>query len=438
MIQDRSSTACEHLAERVLAVAGSLAPELAEIASRRLFDTLGALALGTSLSTEHETDDQGLAATVAELCAVTRYTEVDDIERRSCITPGSVAVPVALAIAAERGPSGPTVLAAVVAGYEAMVAIGEAIDGARILYRGIWPSYLAAPVAAAATAARVLELDHARFVDALSIAAARSSGIVGQPQREPTSRWFLYGRAAADGVAAALAAERGVAGDPAVLEAVLSSQTRGEVGAISFPVDVPAIERVDVKPFCTARQVQSAIEAARGAWTELAVGQPHTGEIAAIEVGVPEAYQRMVDQPDPVERLASIMSAQYQIALALTDPGRLYDVARAEPRLSAAGTAVINAVTVVADPELTPLFPDIWPARVSVALRDGREVTRRVLYPDGAEDPIPDWDWLASKHGALGSFGGETASVAERCRALQTDTPAAVRPLLDEALIHRP
>jgi 2-methylcitrate dehydratase PrpD len=438
VIQDRSSTACEHLAERVLGVAGSLAPERAEIGSRRVFDTLGALALGTSLSTGHETVDQGLPATVAALCAATRYTEVDDIERRSCITPGSVAVPVALAIAAERRPSGPTVLAAVVAGYEAMVAIGEAIDGARILYRGIWPSYLAAPVAAAATAARVLELDHATFVDALSIAAARSAGIVGQPEREPTSRWFLYGRAAAEGVAAALAAERGVAGDPAVLEAVLGSHTLGEVGAISFPVDVPAIERVDVKPFCTARQAQSAIEAARGAWTELAAGQPDTEAIAAIEVGVPEAYRRMVDQPDPVERLTSIMSAQYQIALALTDPKRLYDVARAEPRLSAAGAAVMDTVTVVADPELTPLFPDIWPARVSIALRDGGEASKRVLSPDGAEGPIPDWDWLASKHGALGSFGDETASVAERCRALQADTPASVRPLLDQALIHRP
>ena len=319
-----------------------------------------------------------------------------------------------------------------------MVAIGEAIDGARILYRGIWPSYLAAPVAAAATAARVLGLDHVRFVDALSIAAARSAGIVGQPQREPTSRWFLYGRAAAEGVAAALAAERGIAGDPAVLEAVLGSQTRGEVGVIPFPVDVPAIERVDVKPFCTARQVQSAIEAARGAWTELAAGQSGTAAIAAIEVGVPEAYRRMVDQPDPVERLTSIMSAQFQIALALTDPERLFDVARAEPRLSAAGAAVMDTVTVVEDPELTPLFPDIWPARVSIALRDGREVTRRVLSPDGAFGPVPDWDWLASKHGALGSFGDETASVAERCRALQADAPAAVRPLLDQALIRTP
>lgn len=439
MIGSRASSACERLAERVLGIAGA-PPDVAgspapDLVARRVFDTLGAVAVGARLlyGSAGAPRGLGLPETAGALCAAARCTEVDDIERRSCVTPGSVAVPVALAVASERGASGPAVLAGVAAGYEAMVAVGEAIDGARVLYRGVWPSYLAAPLAAAATAARVLELDAARFVDALSIAAARCAGSVGRPAREPTSRWFLYGRAAADGVAAALAAERGVAGDPALLEAVLGVHAHGPAREIPIAVDVPAVARVDVKPFCTARQAQAAVEAALGAWAEVAGdSREDPGEVDAIEVGVPEAYRGMVDQPGPRDRITSIMSAQYQIAAALTEPRLLYDVARAEPGLGAAGTALMDATTVVADPELTPLFPGVWPARVRIRLRDGREVTRQVSDPDGAGDWGPGWDWLERKHAALGSFGDDLAGLtelADGCRALQAGAPA--RSLLD-------
>jgi len=440
VIDARDSTACERLAARVRGVAQSPEPEpkLAEIVARRVFDTLGAVAVGAAVAGPWwELDggalsDRGLLATVRGLCACARASEVDDIERRSCTTPGSVAVPVALAVAGERDVTGPALLAAVAAGYEAMVAIGEAIDGPLILYRGIWPSYLAAPVAAAATAARLLELEHGRFVDALSIAAARAVGIVGRPPREPTSRWFLYGCAAADGVAAALAAERGVAGDPKVLEAILGAQTQDEFREIPAEVDLPAVARVDAKPFCTARQAQSAIEAARAAWAE-ADGAP-LEMISSIEVGVPQAYRGMVDQPHPRDRVTSIMSAQFQIAAALEDPAQLYDVTRAEPRLSPRGTALMDSVRVVADPELSPLFPGVWPGRATLRLRDGRELTRRVLSPDGAAGPAPGWDWLEHKHAALGGFGEELAGIAEACRGLGADPPVAARSLLDRTL----
>lgn len=440
MIEGRCHTACERLAARVLGVAESPAPDLADIVARRVFDTLGALAVGTAVAGpcwdvdggDGVLSDGGLLATVRRLCAAARCSEVDDIERRSCTTPGSVAVPVALAVAGEREATGLTVLAAVAAGYEAMVAIGEAIDGPLILYRGIWPSYLAAPVAGAATAARLLELEPPRFVDALSIAAARAVGIVGRPPREPTSRWFLYGCAAADGVAAAFAAERGIAGDPTVLEAILGAQTQDAFHEILALADPPAVGRVDLKPYCTARQAQAAIEAARAAWVA-ADGCP-LETISSIEVGVPQAYRGMVDQPRPADRIASITSAQFQIAAALEDPAQLYDVVRAEPRLGSAATNLMGAITVVADPELTPLFPGVWPARVRLRLRDGRELTRRVLAPDGSDGPPPGWDWLERKHAALGGFGEELAGIAEACRGLRADAPAVTRSLLDRTL----
>ena len=73
------------------------------------------------------------------------------------ITPGAIVVPAALTIAASLPDmAADDLAAAIVAGYEAMIRLGAAIDGPSVLYRGIWPSYFAAPFGAAAVAARLM------------------------------------------------------------------------------------------------------------------------------------------------------------------------------------------------------------------------------------------------------------------------------------------
>ena len=85
------------------------------------------------------------------------------------ITPGAIVVPSALTIAASL-PDVTTddLAAAIVAGYEAMIRLGAAIDGPSVLYRGIWPTYFAAPFGvgrgrgAAAQARREADRERAR------------------------------------------------------------------------------------------------------------------------------------------------------------------------------------------------------------------------------------------------------------------------------------
>jgi 2-methylcitrate dehydratase PrpD len=416
------------LAARLLCVA--LDDDLAEVARRRVFDTLGALVAGrdveASRALAHLTPALGAGPLdeIRELCAATRSSEIDDIDRQSCTTPGSVAVPVALAVGAARGGF---VLEGVVAGYEAMIARGEAIDGAHAVYGGTWPSYLAAPVAAAATGARVLGLDIKRTAHALAIAATRAVGTAGRIAEEPTSRWLTYGSAAADGALAAFAAEAGMVGDVTALDAhraprppTASDPDRSAAADVRVGDGPWRIERVDVKPFCTARQAQSAVEAARLAFAEL-----DGAAIDDIEVGVPEAYRAMIDQPAPHGRLTSIMSAQYQIAAALADEELLFDVARRDVQLSLPARDIARVTRVVADDELSALFPAVWPARVRMRSADGREVTRVVRDPEGS----PDWDALRDKHARVGAWGDGLERALAICRGLGSDV--AARELLD-------
>jgi len=67
---------------------------------------------------------------VAINCALARLSEVDDIHLGSMITPGAIVVPAALTIAAAMPDlEKDEVAAAIIAGYEAMIRLGSAIDG---------------------------------------------------------------------------------------------------------------------------------------------------------------------------------------------------------------------------------------------------------------------------------------------------------------------
>jgi hypothetical protein len=86
--------------------------------------------------------DAPLLEQVAINC-VARLSEVDDIHL-GAITPGAIVVPRRdhRGVAAEDRCT--DLAAAIVAGYEARIRLGAAIDGPSVLYRGIWPSHFAA------------------------------------------------------------------------------------------------------------------------------------------------------------------------------------------------------------------------------------------------------------------------------------------------------
>src|SRR5919109_199139 len=151
-------------------------------------------------------------------CALTRLSEVDDIHLASMITPGAIVIPGALTIAAQLPPD-PTALGeAIVAGYEAMIRLGLALDGPSILYRGIWPTYLAAPFGIAAVAARLLDLSVQEAAHALALALTLAAPSVGHHNAPSGSRWFAAGSAARNGLLAAQAAHSGITSDLNLLE----------------------------------------------------------------------------------------------------------------------------------------------------------------------------------------------------------------------------
>jgi 2-methylcitrate dehydratase PrpD len=116
------------------------------------------------------------AGTAAANAALIRHTEIDDIDRMSCVTACAIALPAAL----DEAPGARRLVDALAVGYELAARRAEALGGARLLAQGIWPSYVAAPFGAAAAAGRMLGLSTEQMCNALALALAQTARQVGR------------------------------------------------------------------------------------------------------------------------------------------------------------------------------------------------------------------------------------------------------------------
>ncbi len=404
-----------------------------EAARARVLDTLGALVVGLHTPEgrllrgyAERARGQGGALDFAERCRVfvgaTRATEIDDIDVASCTTVGSVVVPVALAAAARHQVNGRTLLAAIVAGYEAMQRLGRAIGGATAIYRGVWPTYVAAPFAAAATVAKVQGLDAAATTRSLALALTRASAAPAAALARFGFRYYSLGCAAVEGADAASAAAAGVDAD---LDALAGFAARigvalDEAALVRAAGEPWLLREIDSKPWPTSRQALASVAAFR----ELGIAPQHVEAIERIVVAVPSAYRAMVDRAaPPAQRIESMIGVQYQLALATFAPLVLDDAIRPAVPTPPEFAAFMAKVEVRADDALDARFPRRWGGRVTVRFRSGEERTREVLDPDGSAARPLDHAGIVRKYTRIFAQSGIDKpgwleTVRERCERL--------------------
>jgi 2-methylcitrate dehydratase PrpD len=373
-------------------------------------------------------DGRALAGRIGRQAAATRLTEIDDIHLPSCITPSAGVVPAALTLAAHVHMFDPGEIASAIwVGTEVATRLGLAVNGSQILYRGIWPTYLAAPVAAAATAARLMGLNEARIGHALSLAIMLMAGGVGRIHGAPSGRWFLYANAVAGGVAAAEAAAADYRGDPDVLDSNWLADTHGialERERLTENLGVSSVyTALSLKPFCSAKQAIASIEAFR-AILDRGV---HRDAITKVQVRVPPSYAGMIaTRAEAGARISTIVSVAHQLALAALTPDALYDIDRSSPKVDAAVTQFAAKVDVAADASLQPLYPRHWPGEVEVET-GGQVLRHRVVEARGdPERPLDAADIGDKAHRVLNPLvGRERASEwLAMCSAALDDSTA--------------
>jgi len=426
---------------------GDVHPDTVDHLRLHLFDTLGAAIVGGATA-----EGKAVAGLVEDLagpgsivaaglpvrtspplaalatCAAIRCTEIDDIHMESCTTPASIVVPVALALAQCR-PQVDTndFLAAILVGYEMLARLGKAASGPVILYRGIWPTYLSGAFGSAATAARLLGLSGDETAHALAVALTLTTGTRGRITGL-SSRWLTLGCAAQNGILAALAARRKLRGDLLLLEsdwdktvgiALDHEQLLDALG------DSYEIDRASIKPYCAAKQTISAID---GFVQLLDQERLDPAAIERIVVAVPKHFVSMIDQAEaPAYRQASIVSVQYQLALAAYHRSELLDVLRPDIHREQEFRALMTKISVEADESLHSYYPRAWPSRVEVYTPSGK-LTREVRHSKGDPSNPLNWDEVNHKLWSVVRGIAKRSSVdrlASACQALGAGVPLA-------------
>ena len=405
---------------------------LRDIQRRHFVDAVAATIAGGTTG-----DARALADVLAEQplgrrVAEARLSEVDDIHCASCVTPSSVTVPAALT-ALEREPAAdPAHLAdALWVGTELMTRLGVAIDGARILYRGIWPTCFCAPFGVAATVGRLTGLDAERMTNALAISLNLAAGAVGRRDRARAPRWLLIALAAEQGAHAARAARSGFGGDATLLDGpdwlANAHGIAADTGRLVEGIGEACIYGdLSLKPFCSAKQAIAATDAVR----DLIAEGLDPAIVVSIEVRVPPPYAAMISRTATHgDRTSTLVSVAYQIALAALRRKAMYDVGRADMPFDEEIVALAGRVAVRADdsPDLMAHFPARFPATV-VLEAAGRTHERRVVEATGDPGRPLDDDALKTKIERILAMAGRKDSAApllEAAGAALTDAAVA-------------
>ncbi len=312
--------------------------------------------------------------------------ELDDVHRRSVTHPGAAVFPAALAVWEATGGGGEKLVEAAVAGYELVARVGEAAGAS---HYEIWhTTATAGTFGAAAAAGRLLELSSEEMAWALGSAGTSASGLWEFLEEGAMSKHLHAGKAAALGVLSAMLAEEGFTGSTTILEG-----RRGFLKATSRSPDLSALTdglgegykvmEASIKPHASCRHTHSAIDAA----LKLR-GEFDLGEVTEVKVEVYGDALKIAGNPRPKTPYEAKFSLAYCVAVALLHGKAGVSEFTADKLRSRELRSLMKKVKAEVSSELDRMYPDKFPARVTVYTRSG-SYTAQVEYPLGdPENPV--------------------------------------------------
>ncbi len=325
--------------------------------------------------------------------------DFDDTHLRTLLHP-SVPVASALLALAERQPmSGRDFLAAFVVGVEIECRVANAIWFAHNSHWYITGT--AGVIGAAAAVARTLGLDENQTTHALGIASAQSAGT--REMAGTMTKAFIHGRAAQNGLLAALLAQQGFTSAETSLEG-----PHGFANVLAPERDLAALTAGlgstyeilanSYKPFACGVVAHPVIDACIRLRDEVKL---NPADIARIALRVNPRALELTGIQAPPNGLKSKWSIYHSAAVALVD-GAAGEHQYVDERVNAPEVrALRERVTAMGDAQL----PEIA-AEVTVTLNNGKVYAKKVDRVTGsAENPMSDTDLEAKvcglAHGIL-------------------------------------
>jgi 2-methylcitrate dehydratase len=325
-------------------------------------------------------------------------------------------IPASIAVAEAFGAGGKELITAIVLAYEVQCRLCDAIS-----IRAIgWDHVTYGCFSVALAASRLMKLDKVKTGHALGIAGVTSAAL-RQSRVGELSHWkgAAFANAARHGTYAAILAASGMTGPSPIFE--------GEKGFEKLVTRAPVvlkgpivqdddrgwmITRTSIKCWPVEYHAQSAVQAA------LELRQEIGGDASKIDSVLVESHDAAVQiigsEPEkwrPKSRETADHSLPYITAVALVD-GDVTMESFSDERIGD-GKLIdfVQKVTVKRHDEISMMYPEAVSNMITLTMKDGRKVTKRVDYPKGnAKNKLTDAEVSAKFHRLSDRLIGKAAA----------------------------
>lgn len=313
-------------------------------------------------------------------------TDNDDTHKRALIHIGSVLIPAALACCEDRKLTGKDLITAIVAGYEVCARVGMAVMPTH--YRFWHSTATNGNFAAAAAAAKAFKLSPEKINHALGYAGTQAGGLNTFFESGDDSKSVHPGKAGMNGVIGALLAEKGATSPPDIL-----AHPKGYLAAYSLEPKMDILTRGlgstweilqnGIKFYPSILASHSPIGAS------LEIVQKHqlkANDIESVAVHTYATVKSHFSSKDVQTEMAARLSVPYCVAAALVEGEITHQQFSPEKIKNTEIQRVLGVTEIIADPELSKLYPDKFPAHVVVTLKNGTKLEATHYYPKGDPD----------------------------------------------------
>lgn len=312
--------------------------------------------------------------------------ELDDGNKKAAGHAGVHVIPAVFALADKLKAGQDDVLAALAIGYEAYIRISSAAQPG-LVRRGFHSTGMAGTLACAAACARLYDLNAQGIEDAIALATTLSGGLLSYGDSRPAIKPLNPGKAAENGVFAAMLASEGVRGPTEALEG-----PNGWFHAVTDKVDKAMLEGSDhlllhdcyFKLYPSCRHTHCGIDAAASLYKRVA-----SQDIEAVNMYIyPNAIKLAGQIRYPQDQDETKFSIHYTFACALLNGS--YGVADMDPpNLADEVVGLIKKINLIPDEGMEDKSKGIRGTRVEVITKSGDLLKETVLVPKGdPEQPL--------------------------------------------------
>lgn len=349
--------------------------------------------------------------------------DFDDTHLKSIIHASAACIPAALAMAEVYDVSGRDFLLAYAAGMEVAIRVGAAADG-RFHHTGYHATAIASHFSSAMIAAKILGCTAEQMVSAQGIAASTAGGVQVFLEDGAWTKRLHPGWGAVSGITAATLAKHGFVGPKRPYEGkfgLFETHFQEHLEGVDYGLLTAGLgthwmlAESAIKPYPICHFIHGCAEAAIDIGKEIDVA-----DIVSVEALLPGPTMPIVAEPhaakiDPLTDYEAKFSAQFVVATCLARG--CFGLAELEHKVLRDPGLLALAAKVQCRPDPQSGFPTYFSGAVSVALKDGRKIEKRIPINLGAGERALDVEQASEKFRANAALA-MPAEKAERVRSV--------------------